>query len=73
AQIPVYLILNQKVSASTLATWMEQLDVPNQEPVEYFRWLNIQRFLSSIYFQLKSHQALAPEVEQAIEKQIRLY
>lgn len=73
AQVPVYLILNQKISASTLATWMEQLDVPNQEPGEYFRWLNIQRFLSSIYFQLKSHQALAPEVEQVIEKQIRLY
>lgn len=73
AQIPVYLILNQKISATTLALWMEQLDVPNQEPIEYFRWLNLQRFLSSIYFQLKSHQALAPEVEQAVEKQIRLY
>lgn len=70
AQIPVYLLLNEKVSSQELTEWISKLDFPNQEPVDYFRWLNLQHFLSSLYFQLKSQQALAEEIEQAIEGKI---
>lgn len=70
AQIPVYLLLNEKVSSQELTEWMNELDFPNQEPLDYFRWLNLQHFLSSLYFQLKSQQALTEEIEQAIEGKI---
>ncbi|HFI0037050.1 TPA: DUF2785 domain-containing protein [Streptococcus suis] len=70
AQIPVYLLLNEKVSSQELTEWISKLDFPNQEPVDYFRWLNLQHFLSSLYFQLKSQQALTEEIEQAIEGKI---
>lgn len=70
AQIPVYLLLNEKVSSQELTEWISKLDFPNQEPVDYFRWLNLQHFLSSLYFQLKSQQALAEEIGQAIENRI---
>ncbi|HEM3468772.1 TPA: DUF2785 domain-containing protein [Streptococcus suis] len=70
AQIPVYLLLNEKVSSQELAEWINKLDFPNQEPLDYFRWLNLQHFLSSLYFQLKSHQVLTEELRQAIEGKI---
>ncbi|HEM6120283.1 TPA: DUF2785 domain-containing protein [Streptococcus suis] len=70
AQIPVYLLLNEKVSSQELTEWISKLDFPNQEPVDYFRWLNLQHFLSSLYFQLKSQQALTAELRQAIEGKI---
>ncbi|HFI0632200.1 TPA: DUF2785 domain-containing protein [Streptococcus suis] len=70
AQIPVYLLLNEKVSSQELTEWMNELDFPNQEPLDYFRWLNLQHFLSSLYFQLKSHQVLTEELRQAIEVKI---
>ncbi|MGQ7554452.1 DUF2785 domain-containing protein [Streptococcus suis] len=70
AQIPVYLLLNEKVSSQELTEWMNELDFPNQEPLDYFRWLNLQHFLSSLYFQLRSHQALIEEIGQAIENRI---
>lgn len=70
AQIPVYLLLNEKVSSQELTEWISKLDFPNQEPVDYFRWLNLQHFLSSLYFQLKSQQALTEEIGQAIENRI---
>ncbi|HEM3683478.1 TPA: DUF2785 domain-containing protein [Streptococcus suis] len=70
AQIPVYLLLNEKVSSQELTEWMNELDFPNQEPLDYFRWLNLQHFLSSLYFQLKSHQVLTEELRQAIEGKI---
>lgn len=70
AQIPVYLLLNEKVSSQELTEWMNELDFPNQEPLDYFRWLNLQHFLSSLYFQLRSHQASTEEIEQAIEGKI---
>ncbi|MCY0530435.1 hypothetical protein OVV49_30590, partial [Klebsiella pneumoniae] len=70
AQIPVYLLLNEKVSSQELTEWISKLDFPNQEPVDYFRWLNLQHFLSSLYFQLKSQQASTEEIEQAIEGKI---
>lgn len=69
-QIPVYLLLNEKVSSQELTEWISKLDFPNQEPVDYFRWLNLQHFLSSLYFQLKSQQALTEEIGQAIEGKI---
>ncbi|MFI3065349.1 DUF2785 domain-containing protein [Streptococcus suis] len=70
AQIPVYLLLNEKVTSQELTEWMNELDFPNQEPLDYFRWLNLQHFLSSLYFQLKSHQVLTEELRQAIEGKI---
>lgn len=70
AQIPVYLLLNEKVTSQELAEWMNELDLPNQEPLDYFRWLNLQHFLSSLYFQLNSHQVLTEELRQAIEGKI---
>ncbi|HFI0236655.1 TPA: DUF2785 domain-containing protein [Streptococcus suis] len=70
AQIPVYLLLNEKVSSQELTEWMNELDFPNQEPLDYFRWLNLQHFLSSLYFQLNSHQVLTEELQQAIEGKI---
>lgn len=70
AQIPVYLLLNEKVSGQELTEWISKLDFPNQEPLDYFRWLNLQHFLSSLYFQLNSHQALTAELQQAIEGKI---
>ncbi|WP_449458910.1 DUF2785 domain-containing protein [Streptococcus suis] len=70
AQIPVYLLLNEKVTSQELTEWISKLDFPNQEPVDYFRWLNLQHFLSSLYFQLKSQQASTEEIEQAIEGKI---
>ncbi|CYV03440.1 DUF2785 domain-containing protein [Streptococcus suis] len=70
AQIPVYLLLNEKVSSQELTEWISKLDFPNQEPVDYFRWLNLQHFLSSLYLQLRSHQASTEEIEQAIEGKI---
>ncbi|HEL1557348.1 TPA: DUF2785 domain-containing protein [Streptococcus suis] len=70
AQIPVYLLLNEKVTSQEMTEWMNELDFPNQEPVDYFRWLNLQHFLSSLYFQLKSQQASTEEIEQAIEGKI---
>ncbi|CYV03648.1 aquaporin Z [Streptococcus suis] len=70
AQIPVYLLLNEKVSSQELTGWISELDFPNQEPLDYFRWLNLQHFLSSLYFQLKSQQALTAELRQAIEGKI---
>ncbi|HFR3226642.1 TPA: DUF2785 domain-containing protein [Streptococcus suis] len=70
AQIPVYLLLNEKVTSQELTEWMNELDFPNQEPLDYFRWLNLQHFLSSLYFQLKSHQVLTDELRQAIEGKI---
>lgn len=70
AQIPVYLLLNEKVTSQELTEWINKLDFPNQEPVDYFRWLNLQHFLSSLYFQFKSQQALTEEIEQAIEGKI---
>ncbi|HEM5296367.1 TPA: DUF2785 domain-containing protein [Streptococcus suis] len=70
AQIPVYLLLNEKVSSQELAEWINKLDFPNQEPLDYFRWLNLQHFLSSLYFQLNSHQTLTAELQQAIEGKI---
>lgn len=70
AQIPVYLLLNEKMSSQELTEWMNELDFPNQEPLDYFRWLNLQHFLSSLYFQLRSHQASTEEIEQAIEGKI---
>ncbi|MFZ2669820.1 MAG: DUF2785 domain-containing protein [Streptococcus suis] len=70
AQIPVYLLLNEKVSNQELTEWISKLDFPNQEPLDYFRRLNLQHFLSSLYFQLRSHQALTEEIEQAIEGKI---
>ncbi|HFI0449656.1 TPA: DUF2785 domain-containing protein [Streptococcus suis] len=70
AQIPVYLLLNEKVSSQELTEWMNELDFPNQEPLDYFRWLNLQHLLSSLYFQLKSHQVLTEELRQAIEVKI---
>ncbi|MFM0795173.1 DUF2785 domain-containing protein [Streptococcus suis] len=70
AQIPVYLLLNEKASSQELTEWISKLDFPNQEPVDYFRWLNLQHFLSSLYFQLKSHQALTEEIGQTIENRI---
>ncbi|NQJ68373.1 DUF2785 domain-containing protein [Streptococcus suis] len=70
AQIPVYLLLNEKVSSQELTEWISKLDFPNQAPVDYFRWLNLQHFLSSLYFQLRSHQASTEEIEQAIEGKI---
>ncbi|MFM0683870.1 DUF2785 domain-containing protein [Streptococcus suis] len=70
AQIPVYLLLNEKVTSQELAEWMNELDFPNQEPLDYFRWLNLQHFLSSLYFQLNSHQVLTEELRQAIEGKI---
>ncbi|HEL1673402.1 TPA: DUF2785 domain-containing protein [Streptococcus suis] len=70
AQIPVYLLLNEKVSSQELTGWISELDFPNQEPVDYFRWLNLQHFLSSLYFQLRSHQVLTEELQQAIEGKI---
>ncbi|MCK3936623.1 DUF2785 domain-containing protein [Streptococcus suis] len=70
AQIPVYLLLNEKVSSQELTEWMNELDFPNQEPLDYFRWLNLQHFLSSLYFQLNSHQVLTEELRQAIEGKI---
>ena len=50
AQIPVYLLLKKKVSSQELTEWISKLDFPNQEPLDYFRWLNLQHFLSSLYF-----------------------
>ncbi len=70
AQIPVYLLLHEKVSSQELTEWISKLDFPNQEPVDYFRWLNLQHFLSSLYFQLKSQQASTEKIEQAIEGKI---
>ncbi|HEM5079316.1 TPA: DUF2785 domain-containing protein [Streptococcus suis] len=70
AQIPVYLLLNEKVTSQELTRWISELDFPNQEPLDYFRWLNLQHFLSSLYFQLKSQQALTEEIGQAIEGKI---
>ncbi|WP_029186868.1 DUF2785 domain-containing protein [Streptococcus suis] len=70
AQIPVYLLLNEKVTSQELTEWMNELDFPNQEPLDYFRWLNLQHFLSSLYFQLNSHQVLTEELRQAIEGKI---
>ncbi|MFH6662367.1 DUF2785 domain-containing protein [Streptococcus suis] len=70
AQIPVYLLLNEKVTSQELTEWMNELDFPNQEPLDYFRWLNLQHFLSNLYFQLKSHQVLTEELRQAIEGKI---
>ncbi|WP_105114186.1 DUF2785 domain-containing protein [Streptococcus suis] len=70
AQIPVYLLLNEKVTSQELTEWISKLDFPNQEPVDYFRWLNLQHFLSSLYFQLRSHQASTEEIEKAIEGKI---
>lgn len=70
AQIPVYLLLNEKVTSQELTGWISELDFPNQEPLDYFRWLNLQHFLSSLYFQLKSQQALTEEIGQAIENRI---
>ncbi|MGO0042271.1 DUF2785 domain-containing protein [Streptococcus suis] len=70
AQIPVYLLLNEKVSSQELAEWINKLDFPNQEPLDYFRWLNLQHFLSSLYFQLNSHQVLTEELRQTIEGKI---
>ncbi|MDW8682428.1 DUF2785 domain-containing protein [Streptococcus suis] len=70
AQIPVYLLLNEKVSSQELTEWMNELDFPNQEPLDYLRWLNLQHFLSSLYFQLNSHQVLTEELRQAIEGKI---
>ncbi len=49
---------------------MNELDFPNQEPLDYFRWLNLQHFLSSLYFQLNSYQVLTEELRQAIEGKI---
>ncbi|MFI3060450.1 hypothetical protein [Streptococcus suis] len=49
---------------------MNELDFPNQEPLDYFRWLNLQHFLSSLYFQLNAHQVLTEELRQAIEGKI---
>ncbi|HFU4059827.1 TPA: DUF2785 domain-containing protein [Streptococcus suis] len=72
AQIPVYLLLYEKVSSQELTEWMNELDFPNQEPVDYFRWLNLQHFLSSLYFQLKSQQALTTDILEAIERKIKL-
>ncbi|CYV04257.1 DUF2785 domain-containing protein [Streptococcus suis] len=66
AQILIYLLLNEKVTSQELTGWISKLDFPNQEPVDYFRWLNLQHFLSSLYFQLRSHQASTEEIEQAI-------
>ncbi|WP_029179424.1 DUF2785 domain-containing protein [Streptococcus suis] len=70
AQIPVYLLLNEKMSGQELTEWMNELDFPNQEPLDYFRWLNLQHFLSSLYFQLRSHQVLTEKLRQAIEGKI---
>ncbi|MEI4332802.1 DUF2785 domain-containing protein [Streptococcus suis] len=70
AQILVYLLLNEKVTSQELAEWMDELDFPNQEPLDYFRWLNLQHFLSSLYFQLRSHQVLTEKLRQAIEGKI---
>lgn len=70
AQIPVYLLLHEKVSGQELMEWISKLDFPNQEPLDYFRWLNLQHFLSSLYFQLNSHQVLTEELRQAIEGKI---
>ncbi len=70
AEIPVYLLLKKKVSSQELTEWISKLDFPNQEPLDYFRWLNLQHFLSTLYFQLRSHQALTEEIEQAIEGKI---
>ncbi|HFI0704497.1 TPA: DUF2785 domain-containing protein [Streptococcus suis] len=70
AQIPVYLLLNEKVTSQELAECMNEPDFPNQEPLDYFRWLNLQHFLSSLYFQLNSHQVLTEELRQAIEGKI---
>ncbi|MFI3087556.1 DUF2785 domain-containing protein [Streptococcus sp. 2022WUSS037] len=70
AQIPVYLLLNEKVTSQELTEWVNELDFPNQEPLDYFRWLNLQHFLSSLYFQLNSHQVLTEEIGQAIENRI---
>ncbi|HFI0562982.1 TPA: DUF2785 domain-containing protein [Streptococcus suis] len=70
AQIPVYLLLNEKVTSQELTRWISELDFPNQEPLDYFRWLNLQHFLSSLYFQLRSHQASTEEIGQAIENRI---
>lgn len=72
AQIPVYLLLNEKVSSQELTEWISELDFPNQEPLDYFRWLNLQHFLSSLYFQLKSQQALTTDILKAIERKIKL-
>ncbi|WP_327083401.1 DUF2785 domain-containing protein [Streptococcus suis] len=36
AQIPVYLLLNEKVTSKELTEWISKLDFPNQEPVDYF-------------------------------------
>ncbi|HEM3473109.1 TPA: DUF2785 domain-containing protein [Streptococcus suis] len=70
AQIPVYLLLNEKVAGQELTEWISKLDFPNQEPLDYFRWLNLQHFLSSLYFQLNSHQVLTEELQQTIEGKI---
>ncbi|HFI0702478.1 TPA: DUF2785 domain-containing protein [Streptococcus suis] len=70
AQIPIYLLLNEKVTSQELTEWIDELDFPNQEPLDYFRWLNLQHFLSSLYFQLKSQQVLTEELQQAIEGKI---
>ncbi|HFI0501254.1 TPA: DUF2785 domain-containing protein [Streptococcus suis] len=72
AQIPVYLLLNEKVTSQEMTEWISELDFPNQEPLDYFRWLNLQHFLSSLYFQLKSQQALTTDILEAIERNIKL-
>ncbi|HFU4500854.1 TPA: DUF2785 domain-containing protein [Streptococcus suis] len=72
AQVPVYLLLNEKVTSQEMTEWMNELDFPNQEPLDYFRWLNLQHFLSSLYFQLKSQQVLTTDILEAIERKIKL-
>lgn len=66
ANIFISSILAQKLLQEQLVDWVEQLDIPDSSPTDYFRSLNTKQVLTSIYMTLEKEGLLENKLKQAI-------
>lgn len=62
------LVMSDKLSSQNLLDTLRTLDFPQERACDYFAKLNVDNFLSTLYFQLKTHDKLDDKLEEYLEQ-----
>lgn len=68
ANVIVQLILSEKLSPEELIDFLKTTTLPNQEPQDYFAYLNFQHFFQKIYLDLDKENQLSENLKLAIQE-----
>lgn len=66
AEVVVQLVLSERLTQEELAAWLSEMMVTGETPADYAKQLNLQAFLSAIYFRLEKEDALQVVLRSAI-------